>query len=60
LILIPFGGSFLQTFLFNVKKFDLLTITGTPAVLLAVSFLASLGPARAATRSDPALTLREE
>jgi putative ABC transport system permease protein len=60
LLLAPLGGSFLGTFLYNVKAFDLLTIAGAPAVLLTVAILASLGPARSATRSDPAFALRED
>jgi predicted permease len=60
LLLAPLGGSFLRTFLYNVKAFDLLTIAGAPAVLLTVAILASLGPARSATRSDPAFALRQD
>ncbi len=60
LLLAPLGGSFLRAFLYNVKAFDLLTIAGAPAVLLTVAILASLGPARSATRSDPAFALRED
>jgi len=59
LLLAPLGGSLLRAFLYNVKAIDLWTIAGAPAVLLAVAVLASLGPARSATRSDPALALRE-
>jgi predicted permease len=60
LLLIPLGGSLLQAFLYNVKAFDLVTLAGAPAALLLVAFLASLGPARAATRSDPSQALRED
>jgi macrolide transport system ATP-binding/permease protein len=60
LLLAPLGRSFLRTFLYNVKAFDLWTIAGAPAVLLTVAVLASLGPARSATRSDPAFALRED
>jgi predicted permease len=60
LVLIPLAGKLLQTFLYNVQAFDLITVAGAPAALIAVSLLASLGPARAATRSDPALALRED
>ena len=60
LLLIPIGGKLLQSFLFNVKAFDLFTIAGALAALLAVALLASLGPAHAATQSDPAVALREE
>jgi hypothetical protein len=60
IVIIPFGGSLMQRFLYNVKSFDLPTITGTSIALLAVAVLASLAPARAAMRSDPARTLRED
>jgi predicted permease len=60
LALIPLGGSLLQSFLFNVTAFDPITIIGAPLALLVVSVLASLGPARSATRSDPAQALRED
>jgi predicted permease len=60
LVLIPLGGSLLQTFLYNVKAFDLVTVAGAPAVLLTVAFLASLGPALSAMRSDPSQALRED
>jgi macrolide transport system ATP-binding/permease protein len=60
LLLIPLGGSLLQSFLYNVKAFDPFTVVGAPLALLAVSVLASLGPARSATRSDPSLALRED
>jgi predicted permease len=59
-LLIPVGGSLLRTFLYNVKPFDPLTIVCAPAALLTVSVLASLAPARVATRNDPALALRED
>lgn len=60
LFLIPLGGRLLQGFLFNVKPFDLWTIAGAPAALLAVALLASLGPARSATQNDPSRALRED
>jgi macrolide transport system ATP-binding/permease protein len=60
LLLIPIGGSLLQAFLYNVRAFDLFTMIGAPAALLTVAALASLGPARSATRSDPSLALRED
>jgi macrolide transport system ATP-binding/permease protein len=60
LILIPLCGTLLQSFLYNVKTLDLVTIAGAPAALLAVTLLASLGPARSATRTDPAVALRQE
>ena len=60
LVLIPLGGSLLQSFLFNVQASDPVTIAFTPIALIAVAVLASLGPAISATRSDPAAALREE
>jgi ABC-type lipoprotein release transport system permease subunit len=60
LVMIPLGGSLLRSFLFEVKPLDVFTVLGAPAALLAAALLASLGPARAATRSDPAHVLRED
>jgi predicted permease len=60
LLLIPLCGSLLQSFLYNVKTFDPVTIAAAPVALLLVSVLATLGPARSATRSDPAMALRED
>jgi predicted permease len=58
--LVPVGGKLLQAFLYNVRAFDLVTVAGAAAALLAAALLASLGPAWSAMRSDPALALREE
>jgi predicted permease len=60
LLLTPLGGSLLQAFLYNVKSFDLVTMLGAPLTLLGITLLASLGPALAATRTDPARALRED
>jgi predicted permease len=60
LVLIPLGGTLLQTFLYNVKSFDLITVAGAPAALIVAALLASLGPAWSAMRSDPSLALRED
>ena len=60
LLLTPVGGSLLQTFLYNVRSFDLFTVVGAPAALLSIALLASLGPALSATRTDTARALREE
>ncbi len=60
LLLIPVGGWLIQGFLFNVRAFDLVTIFAAPTLLLIVCFLASLAPAFSATRSDPAVALRED
>ena len=58
--LVPLIGSLLQTFLYNVKALDLAAVAGAPAALVAAAFLASLGPARSAMRSDPSTALRED
>jgi len=60
LLLIPIGGSLLRTFLYNVKAFDLPTISGAVAALMVVAFIASVGPAFSAAQSDPATTLRDD
>jgi predicted permease len=60
LVLVPLGGSLLQTFLYNVPAFDLVAVAGAPAALLAAAVLASLGPAWSAMCSDPAVALRED
>ncbi len=60
MLLIPVAGSLLRSFLFNVDAYDPTTIVGALAALLAVALVASLGPANAATRSDPARALRED
>jgi predicted permease len=60
LLLAPVGGWLLRSFLFNVRAFDPLTITGAPAVLLAMALVACIGPARAAWRSNPSVALRED
>ncbi|MND02857.1 hypothetical protein D3C83_224020 [compost metagenome] len=59
-MLIPVGGVLLRTMLLEVRPLDVLAVAGAPAALLAAALLASLGPARSATRSDPALALRED
>ena len=59
-ILIPVGGRLLASFLYDVPAFDLITIAGAPALLMAAALLASVGPARSATRSDPAVVLRDD
>lgn len=59
-VLVPLGGSLLQTFLYNVPAFDPVAVAGAPAALLAAALLASLGPAWSAMCSDPAVALRED
>jgi hypothetical protein len=60
LLLIPVGGRLLQSFLFNVKAFDVVTIATAPIVLLAVALLATMGPALAARKSNPSTALRDD
>jgi hypothetical protein len=59
-LLIPVGGRLLQSFLFNVKSFDPVTIAVVPAALLTMALIACIGPARAAWRSNPSTALRED
>jgi putative ABC transport system permease protein len=50
----------LDTFLHGVTPTDPVTLTGVAAILAGVAALASYMPARRATRTDPARTLRTE
>ena len=50
----------LQTLLFGVKPGDPLTFVGAPLLMLAVGAVASLLPARKASRIDPARVLKAE
>jgi predicted permease len=49
-----------RALLFNVTSLDPLSLGGAVAVLLVVATGAALGPASAAARTDPALSLRAE
>jgi predicted permease len=51
---------FLQSMLFGVKSFDVLTFTSVTALLLSVALIASAVPALRASRLDPMRTLREQ
>jgi putative ABC transport system permease protein len=50
----------LQSQLVGVSPYDIATMTGAPAILLVVAFLACRIPARRAMRTDPAIALRYE
>ena len=54
------AGRILSSLLFQVSARDPLTIGGVALVLLAVSVVAALAPARRATRVDPMNALRFE
>lgn len=50
----------LRSLLFGVAPLDPLTFAAVPATVIAVAVLASVVPARRATRADPLATLRQE
>jgi len=50
----------LRALLFGVATYDMVTMITAPALLLAISIVACLGPASRAARVDPLLTLRAE
>jgi predicted permease len=51
---------FLESQLFGVKPIDPATLVSTAAILLAVTFIATLVPAQRAARVDPMVALRHE
>jgi predicted permease len=53
-------GRLIESQLFEVRSFDPLTIAAMVCALMAATVLASWLPARRATRTDPAVTLRYE
>ena len=60
-LVIAFGISrFLETLLFRVKAYDPVTFGAVAALLMIVSILAVLVPARRATRINPVVALRNE
>jgi predicted permease len=52
------GGRWLQSLLFETSRADPLVLGGAAAVMLAVAIVATLLPARAASRANPAALLR--
>jgi putative ABC transport system permease protein len=50
----------MSSLLFDVTPTDLLTFIAVPLVLLIVALIASLIPARRATKVDPLIALRYE
>jgi len=52
--------AYMKTFLFAVRPADVLTFATVSAVLFSVALLASLIPARRASRVDPAVALKYE
>jgi len=54
------GARAAEGFLYGIAATDLPTYAATSAILLAVSLLAAYVPARAATRTNPAITLQSE
>jgi ABC-type antimicrobial peptide transport system permease subunit len=50
----------LRSQLFEISPMDPVTYAVTPLVLISVAALAAFGPARKATRVDPAIALRWE
>jgi hypothetical protein len=51
---------FIESFLYGVRPLDAATFVVTPLILLVVAAVAAYLPARAATRTNPAITLRAE
>ena len=54
------GEAGIKNFLFEVSPRDPMTYTAVGVLLAAVSFVATLIPARRATRVDPMIALRAE
>ena len=51
-------GRALKSLLYGVTSADAMALVAAPCLLLAVAFVAGLGPAKRAGRVDPAVTLR--
>ena len=53
-------GRWLQSLLYGVTGADAVVFVTAPVMLLAAALLAGFGPARRASRIDPAITLRAD
>jgi ABC-type antimicrobial peptide transport system permease subunit len=53
-------GRALRSQLYGVGSADAVSLTAAPILLLVIALLAGLGPARTASRVDPAVTLRSD
>jgi predicted permease len=51
---------FIASMLYGLKATDPITVTGTAALLICITLLAGIGPARRASRIDPLRALRHE
>ena len=54
------GGRWLQSLLFDTSRADPLVLGSAATIMLAVAVVATLLPARAASRADPSTQLRAE
>jgi predicted permease len=60
LVLALAGAQILQSLLFGVDAFDIVTFIAVPAGLMALTFIAAYLPARRASRVDPVRALKAE
>ena len=59
-ILSFFAGAWIQTLLYGVQPFDLVSVSIAVSLLLVIGATAATTPALRAIRIDPASTLRED
>jgi ABC-type antimicrobial peptide transport system permease subunit len=57
-IVVAIGGRWLQSLLFETSRLDPVVLGSAGALMLAVAIVATLLPARAAARANPASLLR--